>query len=390
MRYARGVVVVLVLATVFGATVVASTPSTRLCGICDVDGPRHPSADGELSVLEDATYGESSVTVELHENGSSVWTERVTFDRESADRLATNRTLRETFVEQTRGKYVINDPSTIETRVDNRTLVARYRVANSAQSGIGGVLLFDLFHDRASYYRVDTDRVVIHGPPGTTVVNDPPTGTVQNGSVVYTDYGDSPTRETYIAFATEDSIVTDYAAGLTMALHLWRTTLGQVALYTGVLGLLWGAFAIGITSSISAGSSGNTRSDGSDGDSGEETPGDPLGLGRLLSAGIGLLLAIPIVVALRIDYGLTFWLALPAAVVLWGSLWTVYTTRQRVVSVLGVALSPTFLLLPMTSISGFGGSLLLGFGFLISLVWALAVVAFHVIGRYLRNHPAIK
>mgnify|MGYP000386254315 CR=1 FL=1 len=390
MRHTRGVVVALVLSTALVGTVVASSPSTRLCGICGVDGPRHPSADGQPSVLENASFGESSLVVELHDNGSSVWTERVTLDRGSADRLATNRTLRGTFVEQTRGTYVINDPSTIETRVDNRTLVARYRVANSAHSGIGGVLLFDQFHDSASAYRVDADRVVIHGPPGTTVVNDPPTGTVQNGSVVYTaGFDDAPTGETYIAFASEDTIVTDYAAGLTMALDIGPTMLSQVAPFAWVLGLIWAAVAIGITASISTGSSRNARSDGSDSDSVEEAPGGPLGLGGLVSAGVGLLVAIPVVVALRIDYSHTFWLALPAAVVLWGSLWTVRTTRQRVVSVVGVAVSPTFLLLPITPVSGWAG-LLLGFGFLIALAWALVIVVFHVIGRYLRNHPAIK
>lgn len=390
MRLGRGVVVALILTTVLVGTVVASSPSTRLCGICGVDEPRHPSADGQPSVLEHASFGESSLVVELHENGSSVWTERVTLDRESADRLATNRTLRRKFVEQTRGRYVINDPRTIETRVDNRTLVARYRVANSAHSGIGSVLLFDQFHESAYYYRVDADRVVIRGPPGTTVVNEPPTGTVRNGSVVYSEgYQGSPTGETYIAFANEESIITDYAAGLSMALDIGPTMLGQVFPFGCVLGLVWAAVAIWLTASISTGSSRNDRSPGSDSDSVEKAAGGPLGLGVLVCVGIGLLLAIPVVVALRIDYSLTFWLALPAAVVLWGSLWTVRTTPQRVVSVLGVAVSPTFLLLPMTPVSGWTG-LLLGFGFLIALVWALVAVVFHVIGRYLRNHPAIK
>lgn len=388
MRHARGVVVALVLTTVLVGTAIASSPSTRLCGICGVEEPRHPSVDDEPLVLSNATFGESSLVVELHENGSSLWTERVTLDRVSADRLAANRTLRQTFVEQSRGNYVINDPRTIETRVENRTLVAHYRVADSAHSGLGDVLLFDQFYDVGTFYRVDADRVVIHGPPGTTVINDPPTGTVRNGSVVYTEgYGSgTPTDETYIAFASDDTIVTDYMAGITMALDVGPTLLRQFAPFALVLGLIWGGFAVGISLSISSEDSQNTRSDGSSGESVEQTPGGPLDLGGLVSAGVGLLLAIPVVVALRIDYRMTFWLALPAAVVLWGSLWTVRTTRQRVVSIVGIAVSPTFLFLPMTPVSGLGGIILV-FGLVIGLGWVLVVVCY-VIGRYLWTYLA--
>ena len=349
----RAAVGVLLLVLLSAGVAVASSPPTALCGICGDEGSRGSPGLIEHPALENATSGDSSVTVQVWENGSSRWTERLELDQRTAETLVTNPSLRRQAIEDSFGRYVLNEPATFESSIENRTLQVRYRVADSGHQGVEGVLLFDQFHLSAPWYDANADRVVIRGPPGTTVVNEPPTGIVENGPVVYGD-GIDPTSETYIAFASDDGLVTDYAAGLAMALNLGPVMFAQAIPYAGVLSLIWGL--------VGAGTVVHGRNEP---DTSAETPATDRAQSvespsriTALSVGTALLCTVPVLLLLRLDYHLSFFPALAAIWVFWYALGTARTTPQRWGSIAGLVIAPIVLFLSVTPLSGLGGILL--------------------------------
>lgn len=362
----------LVAVALLTVTVTASAPPQRLCGTCGdgpIDGP-----DTEYRLERDAP---AAVTVQVYANGSSRWSERVTFERDSARRLEANATLRERFVRDAFERHAYNDPEQFETSVDGRTLVTRYWVPDAAHTGVGGVLLFDHLYRPGWYIVLDADVMRIRGPPGTTVVNSPDAGRSDGAEAVFTGPYSALGGDTYVAFAESDGPIAGTAAGLTMALDVGPTMVAQALTYGLPVGAAWMLVAVALTWFVrgrrglwlpeSLASRLGRRA--------EVTP-DPeatTAARRYLLAGTVALAAVP-VGTLLVGHRPTVFATLVAVPLFWAALGVVQTPRQWWWAVGGLALLPSLAYFAATPLSGIGG-LLLFFGLVAGLLWIPAGVA---------------
>lgn len=117
-------------------TVTAKAPPEPVCGVCT-------SALDEAAIDHGVTIdrGESTMNVQLYENGSARFSARVELTR-GAERLR-NDTLRETIVRDV--PYIlVEDRRQLETEMENNELIVRYQSGEVAHVTMG-VLQFDAF-----------------------------------------------------------------------------------------------------------------------------------------------------------------------------------------------------------------------------------------------------
>lgn len=149
----------------------ARAPPTPVCGVCTLD---QTTPDGT-----DVVAGESSLTVTLHGNGSTTWEARVDLAAGS-DALAANESLRRSVVDEA-ARDGIADPTDIDARVDDGTLIVDYRDPGAAERHLGVVVFTPLtpaspdrpFVSGGEGPRyLGADRLIVRGPPGYEIRGD--------------------------------------------------------------------------------------------------------------------------------------------------------------------------------------------------------------------------
>lgn len=112
----------------------ARAPPTPVCGVCDLD---RTVSGGDAVVA-----GESSLTVTLHENGTTTWRARAEL-AEGADALSANESLRRAVATEA-ARDGIAEPRDVDARVDGETLVVGYRDPGAAERSLGVVVFTPL------------------------------------------------------------------------------------------------------------------------------------------------------------------------------------------------------------------------------------------------------
>lgn len=333
---------VLLFAALAGGAATGSPPPTSLCGVCGEPdwNDEHP--------LDGYRAGVGSVTVDVFDNGTTRWTERVPLN-DSGEAVLSNPEYRQRLVRESHEGHVVNDPETFGTAVENGTLVVRYRV-DGASEGLGGIVLFEGFYDPGFYYRLDAERLTVRGPEGTTPVGDPRNAYVENGTVVYIDHSGGPSGRTMLAFDEGDGLVAQAKLSLTLALTLGPRMLGDAVTVTGVVLIAWTLAAVVLDRFVAptrrtwrplrlAAEDHPTR-----GNDGEGTIWWYLAGGFLSAAILPLLFR---------SVSMLVLLAVPAAL-LWTALGKARQPWQWWTALLGLLATPVAFVLPLTPLYGLG------------------------------------
>lgn len=244
---------VLLLVAVLAVPAAASPQPTPVCQLC---GSAFENAAGEAGA--DATVTNSTVLVQVHDDGSATWTVRnrladATPFREDSALL--NRTARRLID----GQYGHPEGGTlVSARTDGDVVVLTVR-DDDAATRRAGLLVVDYLHDEGyePWYHVNADRFTIRGPADTVVTNTPDSGTVDGRSVAWdgntggelyesADLEGSP----YVVFGPDDTTATQIRTAAAVALAtapivfrgvqsflVWQTALFALAL-AGVVALL--------------------------------------------------------------------------------------------------------------------------------------------------------
>ena len=145
---------------------VAAPPPEPLCGPCD--GFEAAAADEGVGVdVEHAT-----ATVTLARDGSATWTVRLRVDETAARTFADDSTLRQTVAEEAivgRGLPSLAEPVGLSTTVSGETVVVRFRDPDATDRE-AGLFVVDFLRPDGVLTAGTADRVILRGPPGTTLL----------------------------------------------------------------------------------------------------------------------------------------------------------------------------------------------------------------------------
>lgn len=225
-RVALSIAVLLVVSLLAPALLAPAAASPQPTPICHACGPVFEAGAADRGV--NATVEESTVVVQIHENGTATWTIRNRLgsgadefreDEQSLERLA--RWLGD------RSYGVVDDSTTslVSARMDGETAVLTYRDADPGARH-AGLFVVDYLHDGGyePWYHVNADRFTIRGPPGTVVTNDPESGRVDGRSVTWLgstgeEVYDSPSLRgsPYVVFGPDRSLETRARTTLALA-----------------------------------------------------------------------------------------------------------------------------------------------------------------------------
>jgi len=191
---------VLALLTLGVMMLLAGCPKNipTMCGTCN------PAFGPENTTAETISEG-SELEIQIYANGSSRWTERVRV-RGNVSRLNDTETLRSWFSrgrfapEYAEGPVQISEPIVRfnQTGPETGRLTTTYRASIDTRR-VGSYLVVTQFHrDIGRTVRTGTETLVIRAPNGTTVINQPPGGEVNNRSVRFDDT--TLSGRTYLVF----------------------------------------------------------------------------------------------------------------------------------------------------------------------------------------------
>lgn len=217
------------------APAAAGPPPEAVCGVCTDD------AFG-------GTVEHSEAVVHIRDDGSANWTVHATVDERTARELRDAPAVRRDRVrgELTR-RTVVDEVANLDTRVENRTLVATFTTADFADRGVGGVVVADgLFpsHEAASV-TVHADRLAVHGPAGTAPTLVPDAATVQGDAIVWT--GETGIgSETYLVFGADGGLVATGTSYLAVGMAIVGRSLPGVLSVALVPTLLFAAVLVGL------------------------------------------------------------------------------------------------------------------------------------------------
>ena len=191
MSPTRRVVPLLVLVAVLGVaaapSATARAPPTPVCGVCS-DALDTAADDRSVRVER----GETTLTVTVHENGSTTWNATVELRRGGA--ALRNDSLRREVVEAATGRSIA-DATHLRSRVDGGTLEVTFRDPDAAESRFGAAVLTALVPESPTLplasggegpRYLGADRVTVRGPPGHRVYGDYAGATESGRSVTWT------------------------------------------------------------------------------------------------------------------------------------------------------------------------------------------------------------
>lgn len=205
--------------------------------VCDVCGEQFEAGAADVGVNVTVTH--STADVRLYDNGTAVWTVRNDLTAESADRLRESETTPSTVTVaafETYPEGPVDEPTSVETTLADRTVTVRYRDAAPVTRSFGTYLVEYFDTNGYDYWFIlNADRLSVVGPAGTTVTNQPSKATVHGRTVTWE--GDSGERYDGSGLYDGARIVytpTDGSApGLRTTAALWADTL---PIYLGNLG----------------------------------------------------------------------------------------------------------------------------------------------------------
>lgn len=191
----------------------------------------------EAAIDEDRSISveRSHLEIRVREDGSARWHVRadlagknvseLTAEQDRIDRVADAAVTDELRIDQI-SRVAVHEGAArnVSARAGNATLEITFTVPDAGRESVGGVLLVEQFHSAGgepSAYQLGTDRVVVRGPPGTVVANDPPGGTVteEENAVVWKRTDGKLDAETYVAFAPDRRPTTRAAVAGTVAVR---------------------------------------------------------------------------------------------------------------------------------------------------------------------------
>jgi len=241
VRLAVAVLLCALLGVAGVATVAGAPPPTQLCGVCG-DG-----LAGERGI--DGSTEPGTLDIYVDDDGDSRWQARVPVTDSAAERYRTNTTALEAAVDDAWTRYhaADSDVRSVETALENETVVVNYAVDGVARRGVGDTWLVDYFAVGTSNarYGLAADRVTIHTPEGTTVTNRPARASVDGNAATWTRGGgfDRQTRVTY----GSGGVLGTASGYATIGLDAGPTALSHGVSGGLVPGLLIGIVGIAIT-----------------------------------------------------------------------------------------------------------------------------------------------
>ncbi|WP_408958340.1 hypothetical protein [Natrinema sp. 74] len=232
--------------------VVAAPPPAPVCGVCG-------SSVENVSVS--GATGSGTLDIYVDETGDSLWHARVPVTESAAERYRTNATALKAAVERAWPRYHVADGDirTVETALEDGTVVVNYTVDDIARRGVGESWVVDYFHEKdlATNYDQQARRVTLHTPDGTVVTNRPTDASVDGNAATWTrDSTGASDRDfdeaVYVTYG-EDSLLGTASGHATIAL-----TVGPPALRQGLIagtgpGLLIGIVGVGIGRFVAGG-----------------------------------------------------------------------------------------------------------------------------------------
>jgi len=220
-----------VLAPLAAVPATASTPPDRVCPVCGGEaGDAVGDSGAELNVTR------STVEMRVREDGSVRFRARVGVDDATADALADNESAVDALVADAFEYGYVGDDrgaqNVTATFADGELRVG-WTIPDATRDGPGGTTLLTLFGESNRGITLQADRLVLYGPDGTAVANQPRTGVVEAYSsesggardgerVAWTGDADYEARAhldegTYVAFAAGDDLVARANAELAVA-----------------------------------------------------------------------------------------------------------------------------------------------------------------------------
>lgn len=208
-------------------------PIFEVCLSCE-SGIEGVATDEELNV----TVERSDLEVRVREDGSARWRVRADLAGSNVSDLADDPGRVDRLAERTASghlrigvisHYAVHggDVRDVSARLDDRTLTVTYTVPSFGYRSLDGVVLVDAFHLKGRSqpaWRLGTDRLVVRGPPGTVLANDPPDGTVTDDrrAVVWEGDGTRVSQDTYLVFGDGGGVRTRAAAEAAVSLDVAR------------------------------------------------------------------------------------------------------------------------------------------------------------------------
>ncbi len=248
MRFARFAAVALLCSLVGIAAlsaVAAAPPPAPVCGVC--------GSSVENASVSGAT-GSGTLDIYVDESGDSLWHARVPVTESAAERYRTNATALEVAVDRAWPRYHVADGDirTVETTLENETVVVNYTVDDVARRGVGESWILDYFHEKGptTNYDQQARRVTIHTPDGTVVTNRPADATVDGNAATWRiDGADSSERgfdeAVYITYG-EGGLLGTVKGHATIGLEVGPTALDYGIRGGFVPGILLGLVALGM------------------------------------------------------------------------------------------------------------------------------------------------
>ncbi|WP_254764251.1 hypothetical protein [Natrinema marinum] len=225
--------------------IAAAPPPAPVCGVCgsSVETVNISGADGP-----------GTLDIYVDETGDSLWHARVPVNVSAAERYRTNESALEAAVDRAWPRYHVadGDVRTVETTLENETVVVNYTVDDVARQGLGESWLVDYFHEKGPTTNYDQQacRVTIHTPDGTVVTNRPADASVTGNAATWTTGGaDSSERDfdeaVYVTYG-EDGLLGTLRGHATIAREVGPTALEHGVRGGVVPGMLLGLVAIGM------------------------------------------------------------------------------------------------------------------------------------------------
>lgn len=171
---------------------VDASPQPRV--ICELCGTSFEDAANEQGL--DVTVPRSTVSIQIHDNGSATWLVTNRVDEDAAGQLSENPQLLDQLVQTEttgrRGPHAFDggEITLQSTTVANQTVRIRFRDSDAGSTHFG-VVVVDYLHSEGvrGGWMFNADRVSFIGPPETAVLNDP-RSTISDE---YTATGEVPT-----------------------------------------------------------------------------------------------------------------------------------------------------------------------------------------------------